>query len=63
VPSRLGALRPRGEDYVLVAVRAGEEWLFNPGEDFVLQPGYIVVAMASAIGRSAIEAHLAEFSS
>lgn len=61
-PTHLGSLQPRDEDYVLVAVRAGEEWHFNPGEEFVLQPGHIVVAMASGDGRARIEARLAELS-
>jgi voltage-gated potassium channel len=58
-PIALGAVRNRSSDFVVVAVRADEQWSFNPGDDWVLQSGHIVIVMASPKGRTALEAALA----
>lgn len=54
----LGTLKLRSADYVLLAVRTGADWVFNPPTDFMLQPGYRLIAMASPHGRQEIEATL-----
>ena len=51
----LGAVRRRSSAYVVVAVRAEEQWSFNPGDDWVLQAGQVVIVMASPRGRAALE--------
>jgi voltage-gated potassium channel len=57
-PATLGSLSLRSQDYVLLAVRTGADWTFNPEEDFLLKPGYHLIAMASPHGRQEIEAAL-----
>jgi voltage-gated potassium channel len=57
-PTRIGELRLRGADYILLAVREESEWLFNPPDDYLLCANNIIIAMASPTGRSQIEAHL-----
>ncbi|MBL8503961.1 MAG: potassium channel protein [Rhodocyclaceae bacterium] len=52
----LGALGLRSPDYVLLAVRKHGDWVFNPGEDYVIEPGTTLVAMASPHGRQELEA-------
>lgn len=59
-PERLGMLCLRGTEYVLLAVRDAESWTFNPGEEYLLSAGQIIIAMASARGREEIEASLAQ---
>lgn len=55
-PRPLGALHlQRGDNFVLLAVRNGEDWLFNPDNDFILQPGQAFIIMASASGRVGLE--------
>lgn len=58
--TRIGDLRLRGADYILLAVREESEWLFNPPDDYLLCAGQMLIAMASPAGRSQIEAHLLE---
>lgn len=52
----LGELRLRSPDYILVAIRVGRDWRFNPQDDFELQPGHILVAMTTPAGRHEFEA-------
>jgi voltage-gated potassium channel len=59
--TRLSSLRLRSPDYILLAVRQGQDWAFNPAGDLELRPGNILIAMASSAGRAEIEAHVAEF--
>ena len=60
-PTRLSSLRLRCPEYVLLAVRDGSDWTFNPGDDYLLSPEQILIAMASSRGRAEIEAHIREF--
>ena len=57
-PKPLGALALRGESYILLAVRTNGDWRFNPPLDFVVEPGHILIAMASPHGRFEIESAL-----
>ncbi len=50
--------RLRSDNYVILAVRTRGGWEFNPPSDFVLKPGYTVIAMASPHGRVELEAAL-----
>jgi len=56
---RLGEIAHRGPDHVVLAIRAGSAWRFNPDEDFMLQGGEVVVAMATPDGRRDLEARFA----
>jgi len=60
-PTPLSAMRLRSPDYVLLAIRKGEEWAFNPADTEVVAPGNVIIAMASPAGRIEIEAHIREF--
>jgi voltage-gated potassium channel len=57
-PRPFGKLERRTPDFVLLAVRAGTEWHFNPPPDFALEPGHVVIAMATPRGREKLEASL-----
>ncbi len=58
VPKPLGKLALRGDSYILLAVRTGGDWKFNPPLDFVVEPGHTLIAMASPHGRFEIESAL-----
>ncbi len=57
-PRELGSLGLRGEGHVLLAVRTGADWVFNPPAKFVVEAGHTLIAMASPHGRFEIEAAL-----
>lgn len=58
-PSPLTHLKlERSDDYVLLAVRNGNDWLFNPDNDYVISPGQGLIVMASPAGRTALEQRL-----
>jgi voltage-gated potassium channel len=59
-PTRIGNLRLRSPDYILVAVRAEGQWVFNPTDEYLLCAGNVVIAMTSPAGRAQIDAHLRE---
>ncbi len=57
-PRALGTMELRSSDYVMLAVRTHETWTFNPPMDFMLQPGYTLIAMATPHGRLELDAVL-----
>jgi len=59
-PTPMGNLKLRSNEYVLLAVREKHDWVFNPPKDYELRPGYVIVAMASSLGRQELEASLLE---
>ncbi|MEN3372598.1 potassium channel family protein [Dechloromonas sp. ZS-1] len=59
IPKPISALQLRSANYVLLAVRERNgEWQFNPDEDFLIKPGFMLIAMASPVGRMEIERSL-----
>lgn len=58
-PRSLQALDLRSPDYILVGIREKSSWHFNPAEDFRVQPGHVLVLMATPDGRRQVEAMLA----
>ena len=55
----LSEATPQSRDFVLLAVRVGTAWEFNPAADFVIRPGNAVVVMAHPEGRRMLERALA----
>ena len=55
----LGKLGLSGRDYVLLAVRRGEDWKFNPQSDHEISAGQMLVVMTTPQGRAALERLLA----
>jgi voltage-gated potassium channel len=51
----LGDFIEGSRDYILLAVRAGDEWQFNPAADHVVGPGSTLVVMVNPEGRGALE--------
>lgn len=56
---RLGEIAHRGPDHILLAIRTGGDWRFNPEENFVLAGGEVLVAMTTPHGRKELEARFA----
>jgi voltage-gated potassium channel len=53
-----GNLHLRNPDYVILALRRGSEWLFNPSDDCQLGPGNVLILMASPKGLESIRTRL-----
>jgi voltage-gated potassium channel len=45
----------KNRDWMLVAIRAGEKWSFNPGTDARIEPGHALISIVSPDGRKALE--------
>jgi voltage-gated potassium channel len=54
-PTPAGALLPRSRDYILVATQEQGRWVFNPADEHLVQPGTVLVLMASPQGRANVE--------
>jgi len=64
IPKPLGTLKLRSANYVLLAVRERNgNWLFNPDKEYLLKPGFMLIAMANSVGRVEIETLLIEMAS
>lgn len=60
-PTRVGDLRLRSPDYILLALREEDgAWVFNPKVDHIVQPGNTIITMANPSGRAQLKAHLVE---
>ena len=58
-PKPIGALELRSANYILLAVREPDAgWQFNPDKNFIIQPGFTLIAMANSVGRMEIESAL-----
>jgi len=55
----LDVVAPESREYVVLAVREGESWRFNPPGGFILQTGNKLVVMATPEGRRMLEKALA----
>ena len=53
--TKIGDLALRSHDYVVIAVRDGEQWRFNPDINFVLREGNTLVVVATPEGRQTLE--------
>lgn len=53
--ARVGDLQLHHADYVLLAVRDGDRWQFNPQKDYPLNPGNTLIVMATPAGRQSLE--------
>ncbi len=58
-PFSLGELGRRSASYVLLGVRAGGRLELNPGDDFQLEPGQVLLIMGNAGARQELEGRLA----
>ena len=56
IPKPMGALQPRGDNYILLAARERNgNWQFNPDAEYLLKPGFTLVAMVTPEGRRELE--------
>jgi voltage-gated potassium channel len=55
----LSEATPRSREFVLLAVRVGAAWEFNPPSDYLIRPGQSIVVMAHPEGRRMLEQALA----
>jgi voltage-gated potassium channel len=55
----LGMIERRGPDHIVLAVRSGAQWTFNPEPDFPLNGGETVVVVATPQGRKGLEERFA----
>ncbi len=63
IPKSLGLLNLYGPNFVLIAIRERTgSWEFNPGREFIVKPGFTLIAMAGPVGRKELEALLVEHS-
>ncbi len=58
----LAEVAPASRDYIVLAVRSGDAWEFNPSPDHKLGPGATLVVMAHPEGREALQARVARSS-
>jgi voltage-gated potassium channel len=54
-PRRLEELHLGGPNFILMSIRAGHHWQFNPQGDFMLHPGHVLIAMTNPEGRIEFE--------
>ena len=57
-PTPVRELLPPSRDYVLMALHEHGQWVFNPPEEHVVQPGTALVLMTSPGGRARLEARM-----
>ena len=55
----LGTIEPRSDDYLIIALRRGDAWRFNPPADYLVRGGDVLVFMATPQGRRRLEEQLA----
>jgi voltage-gated potassium channel len=48
----------QSRDWILVAIRSGEQWHFNPAPETRVEPGHILIAILNPAGRRTLEAEL-----
>ena len=46
---------PRSRDYIVMATRERGQWVFNPPDDHMLQPGAAIVLMTNPGARMRLE--------
>jgi voltage-gated potassium channel len=54
----IGELHLNRRDFILLAVRAQQQWEFNPADDFSIRPGNTLVVMTTPEGRKSLERSL-----
>ncbi|MBV8030124.1 MAG: potassium channel protein [Betaproteobacteria bacterium] len=54
----LAEAAPASRDYIVLAVRAGETWEFNPGPEYAIEGGTTLIIMAHPEGRQALQERL-----
>lgn len=57
-PRKLQDVVPASREFVVLAVRMGSNWQFNPPGDFTLQPGNTLVVMTTPEGRRMVASAL-----